>query len=423
MGITKKFLESLKAVAREVDKEPSEVTVTEYAASDVTEKVSEWEIRKLGGFHALKKLVVPSTEKNIITEAASTLVRGYRKKVEKQYAGEVFAVNEIKSLLKEVFAKNPIKFHAPLKPAATNKAVIDRTVVVHLSDLHYGSNVSSAEMHETNEFNWTIAARRTAFLMSQVVNYKPHYRKQTELVMAINGDIIAGVIHNQEWFADLLTTQFAGALHTLGQAITYAAQNFQKVRVVCTAGNHGRAMHKSDQGRATVFKWDSYESMIYVALKQLVEAKHKNVTVVIPESPFAVINIHGHHFLQTHGDTVFTVGNVGKTLNMKAMNDQINKLNAGLLPGEDKFAAVLVGHVHTPTLQITESGCFLMVNGCLIGTDQYGQSLGIFGSFPTQTLFEVTKSHPVGDIRLISVKLADKQKDLDKIIVPFKGKL
>ena len=63
-----------------------------------------------------------------------------------------------------------------------------------------------------------------------------------------------------------------------------------------------------------------------------------------------------------------------------------------------------------------ESGCMLVLNGCLSGLDPYALSIGIFDSNPTQQLFEATDSHAVGDIRLIQVKGADKDASLDAII-------
>ncbi len=311
-----------------------------------------------------------------------------------------------------------MKLHKPIS-SSPKKESSSRTIIAHISDTHYGSNIRASEMANVNEYTWEIAARRTALLMQQVASYKPQYRKDTDLVLCINGDIIAGQIHNQEWFVDLLTTQFSGTVSILSQAISYASANFRKVRVICTPGNHGRNVGKADKGRATTQKWDSYENMIYIALREIFK-NNKSIEFIIPEAPYALFEVQGHKFFQTHGDTVVSVGNPGTALNMKSINNQINKINAGI--EGSKIAGLLVGHVHTPTVQLTESGCMLLINGCLSGTDPFAQSIGIFESNPTQLLLEVTKEHAVGDIRLIQVKEADKNKTLDSIIKPFVGK-
>lgn len=322
--------------------------------------------------------------------------------------------------LKKKLKKNPIKLHKPVK--VKPKGSSSRTIVAHISDTHFGANIDKKEMGGINKFDWNIASRRMALFAEQVVQYKPQHRKDTDLVLAINGDIIAGVIHDQEWFADLLTKQVAGTIKILTQFVSYVSAHFNKVRVVCTVGNHGRSMHKTSKSRASTHKWDSYETMIYLALKYAIEAKHKNVTCEIPETPYAVLEIQGHKFFQTHGDTVINVGNPGSSINMKSINTQINRLNSSNI-ADEHFAGILVGHVHCPTIQVTDNGVVLLVNGTLSGADAYAQSIGIFGNEPTQMLFEVTKSHAVGDIRFIRLKQADNLERLDKIIDPIKGNL
>lgn len=416
-----RFKESLIKVADELGIMPIQVTQADYLTSMCKETMSEWELRKLGGFKKLQSIFFPA-DNNIVVDSVSKQLKQHRNKIETRFGKEILLKEEFFALFKEVMKENPLVMHKAQKPLKKTATKIERSLVVHLSDNHFGCNIDKNELNELNEYNWTIAARRTALLMDQVVTYKPQYRDHTELVMCINGDIIAGVIHDQEWAVDLLTTQFAGALNILTQAVSYAAQHFKKVRVVCTPGNHGRAMHKSSKDRATVHKWDSYENMIYTALREVVKAQHKNVEFVIPECPYAIVDIQGHKFLVSHGDTVINVGNPGKSLDMKSINEQINKLNAMLIKGDEKFAAIICGHVHVATVQETESGTMLLINGTMSGLDAFAQSIGIFSQNATQTLFEVVKGHAVGDIRLIRLRDADHQPKLESIIKPFKAK-
>ena len=142
--------------------------------------------------------------------------------------------------------------------------------------------------------------------------------------------------------------------------------------------------------------------------------------IIIPKAPFALTKIQGHNIFQTHGDTVISVGNPGKTLNMKNISNQINQIEASsLVPRAEKIDVVSVGHVHTPTVQILSNGCTLIINGCLSGTDPFAQSIGIFFNNPTQVLFESTEQYAMGDIRIINLSSADKDKKLDMIIKPY----
>lgn len=415
-----KFYKSVCDVANEIGQEPAMVSKADYFTSTIKSTLSEWEMRKIGGFKKLMDMHFPP-DKNVIIDSASKMVRQHRNKLDAHYGRDIVLKDEFLSVFKEVMAKNPIVLHPKVKPIKKTAQHIKRSLVVHFSDTHFGCNIDAAEMDNVNAFNWTVAARRMALMMDQVVTYKPQYRDETELVMLINGDIIAGVIHNQEWAVDLLTTQFAGAINIFSQAISYAAQHFAKVRVVCTPGNHGRAMHKAAKDRASVHKWDSYENMIYVALREIFKGR-PGLEFVIPECPYAIVDVQGNKFLVTHGDTVINVGNPGKNLNMKSINDQINRVNSQLIKGDENFAAIVVGHVHVPTVQETESGTMLLINGTLSGADPFAQSLGIFSKNATQTLFEVVKGHAVGDIRLIRLRNADDQEKLESIIKPFKGK-
>lgn len=324
--------------------------------------------------------------------------------------------------LSEVLRANPTRVHSPRRHPKSSKKK-SRTLVVSVSDTHFGANIEKAEMQGINEFNWVVAARRMAYLAKQVCEYKPEHRKETDVVIQINGDIIAGVIHNQEHFVDLLTTQFAGALDILSQFVSYISNEFSSVKVVCTTGNHGRAMHKSDHGRATTHKWDSFEHMLYIALKEKMIERHKNVSFFIPEAPFALYKVQGHTVIQTHGDTVINVGNVGNSLNMKSINEQINNVNSSeLVQRQESIEAVFVGHVHVGTVQLLNNGCTLVVNGCLSGVDPFAQSIGIFSNNPVQLICEATKDYCVGDFRMVQVKGCEEDRRLDKIIKPFDKK-
>lgn len=423
--LSRKFIRDLKRVSKELGKDPGEVSKSEFFTAD-TAVLNEWELRKAGGFNALKKLHFPPDEVDLELKHGSKMVSQHISKIERQYGQALFQQNAMIEALRQAIKENPLQIHAPIKAPAAKKAQKvknKRTIVAAVSDTHFGVNVSKEEMHGSNAYSWTIASRRMALFMEQIVNYKLDHRAETDLVLQLNGDIIAGQIHNQEWHVDLLTTQFSGALNILLQAISYLAQNFQKVTVVCTPGNHGRNVGKADKGRATVQKWDSYENMIYASLREVMAEKYKNVEFVIPEAPFAVYRVQGHLVFQTHGDTVINVGNPGNSLNMRSINDQVNSVNSSeLIPANEKIAVLSVGHVHVPTTQILQNSCISVINGCLSGTDPFAQSIGIFSNNPTQVIFESTVKHSVGDIRMIQVKSADDDPRFDQIIKPFTAK-
>jgi hypothetical protein len=414
------FIDGMKYLAKELGIKPNEITKAQFL--ELQGEVTDKALRKVGGWTVVKNRFFPDEVEDLDLKYGSKLINSHKSRLEKQYGESRFFEKELFNAVKESLKKNPILVHAPIK-ASGKKEAAKRTIVAAISDTHFGANISKEELSGLNEFTWTIAARRMALYMEQIADYKLAYRKDTDLVVQLNGDIIAGQIHNQEWFVDLLTTQFSGTIHLLSQALSYLAQKFPQVTVVCTPGNHGRNVGKADKGRATTHKWDSYENMIYVSLREILAQKHKNVKFIIPEAPFAVYKVQGHNIMQTHGDTVVNVGNPGHSLNMNSISNQINRVNnSDLIQAAEKIAVLSVGHVHVPTTQLMENGCAIVVNGCLSGTDPYAQSIGIYTSNPTQVIFECTKEHPVGDIRMIQVKTADKNAKYDSIIKPFSGK-
>ena len=420
--LIKKFIDSMQLVAAELEKQPNDLTRDSYIKTAIAcdyPRLNKVGLNLLGGFTNAKNLYFPKQE-DITNKTASAIIRSHKERLDKKYATDAFYETELESLLHDILSKTMSKMKLHKKVNIKSRKKTKRTLIGHLSDMHYGCNIDPAEVGGVNKFNWEIAARRTAMFMEQLATYKPEHREDTDLVLLLNGDILAGVIHNQEWFVDLMTTQFAGALHILTQAITFAAQRFQRVRVYTQPGNHGRMQHKADKGRANTHKWDNFETMLFIALKTVLR-DYKNVEVIIEESPYTVFDVQGHKVCITHGDTVFSPGNPGNSIKMKDLKNQVNSLNASL-SGSDKVSMVFLGHVHTPTIQKLDNETYIIINGCLSGIDPFAQSIGIFKSHATQQIIEVTPQHPVGDMRFVQVDLGDDRKDLEKIIEPFKGK-
>lgn len=334
---------------------------------------------------------------------------------------EIITKEELLEEIKDLITKHPPKIHKPVE--FPKKGKIERTIVAQLSDSHIGANVSQEEVHGMNEYNLTNAARRLAGFVKDIGDYKIEHREETDLVLGLNGDIIAGIIHDQEWGVDRMSTQFSATLSYLCQAISYLATKFKTVRVYGTVGNHDRYIHKKNSGRQAFAKWDSFVTNIYAALRQVLSAKHKNVTVEHTEAPYIVFDVQDHTFLLTHGDTVFEIKNPGRSLNMESIISKLNKFNVELAKKEATTVDVLMmGHHHVATYQALNDGTEVIINGCMSGLDPYANSIGIFGSCPSQFMVEVTKKHAVGDIRNVKLQDFDNQEELDLIVEPFKGK-
>lgn len=414
-----RILKSVQRVANELQIPPVDLTKAQFLKETELE-ITDWQLRRLGGYTGIVKAnFVDDTD--LSAKAASTVIRQHKNRLDRLYGLDFYIKEEFILELQEILKSSPIKVHKPLKTKKSKASKISRTIVANISDTHFGCNIEKQEMGNLNEFNWEVAARRLGLLTKQIADYKPEHRKDTELVVLLNGDMIAGVIHNQEWAVDLLTEQFAGALKLLSQSLSYLATKFQSVKVKCSPGNHGRAMHKSSKQRATVHKWDSYENMLYLALQESLKT-HKNVEFDIPLTPYVKFKIYEHNYFMTHGDTVVNVGMPGRSINMNNIKNQLNDIMLADLDNlsENKVDVLVAGHVHTPTTQLLSSGAIVMINGCLSGLDQYANGgVGIWGNHPSQQIWEVTPEHAVGDMRCILLKGADDDKSLEQIVEPY----
>lgn len=408
--VRKDFKRQLKEAALKLSKEPHEVSMAEFLAECKEANYSH--IKHVGGFTNLQKLFYP---KPLVEQAGNKIVTSHLKKIDSTYGNLGYLLRELEASLLLAVSSMPLKTHKPVK--MSNSKPCKRATVLDLSDLHYGMIANKKEVHN-NEFNWLVASRRTAHVFDQAVKYKQQYRKDSELVVLLNGDVLHGVIHDL-YAVEPLTDQFVGALHILSQGISYAACNYPSVRVVCTTGNHGRNPIKHP-GRAVSHKWDSFETMLYKTLEIHLTSKHKNVSFNIDKTIFADMKLHGHRFFISHGDTGFNLGNPGKSINIKSIVEQINKINAAEKHNQH-YNAFLFGHLHTALYMTIDSGVDLVLNGCLGGVDSFSNSIGIYDNPVVQVLFECTPEHPVGDVRFLKLKCADSNSELDKIIQPYEG--
>jgi predicted phosphodiesterase len=399
-------------------------------------KMSEWELRKVGGLQGIISAYFPFEDKDLGQITNLEKKNAYISKLEKQYGTWTNFKDGITEALTEQL-KN-IK----IEPLVLDKKATEKYLAAHIvpspsgdkekrsivsvwSDQHFGTNVNKEELGGLNEFNWVIGARRLGMLCEQIASYKVERRNlHEELVIMLAGDNIGGIIHNQEGpDYDLITHQVNGTLGYYVQAIQYLTNYFPSVRVLCQPGNHGRVMHKRSQDRALSQKYDSFENMMFYSLS-LIFAKDPKVVIETSKAPFIDTTIEGHRVWMSHGDTVFAVGNVGKNIKLEKIEGQIHRRNAeALAKGEKPFELFVSGHVHHPVITQVGPGVRVVINGCLIGTDSFAQSVGIFSSTPTQVIWETTKKHVMGDSRQIFVAEADDNKHFESVIKPFNYEL
>jgi hypothetical protein len=357
---------------------------------------------------------------NILKERAQTVAGKAKVNQNRSFAllaarDELF-FRQLEDFTSQLFKANPIKMQIGGYVTKKSNKPVKRELNVVLSDLHIGANLDPREL--PHKYGAQEESRRLAKIAKEIVEYKTQYRDHTHLNVNLIGDIIQGVLEHDPRDGNPLAEQCGAAMHLLIQTIGFLAVHFPKITVRCVPGNHGRNVSRH-KARAMHAKWDSYENIIYSAIKAGV-AHLPNVTVEIPYSPFYIYDSLGHFVMATHGDTFIEVGNPGSLINVKGINLKMNEINS-TRPNGQRVMALATGHVHVASRIRLPSGVVVMTNGALIPPDGFMvNGIGKLESTCSQTVWESTEQYVAGDYRELTVDTeTDKDASLDKIIKPF----
>lgn len=388
-----------KVLASQIDISYEDLTLGEY--KKLGGRFDGRTLRKLGGFTKIIELMKnPKEIGDLATPRYVAHKSAYVHKLEKKIGDQEASQQEFLESFKKILEESPPTIISKLnKPKLPNRGPSERANCCFLSDTHFGLEVDKEEVL-TNKYNWEIAAGRLGHLAEQLSEYKIQHRNECDtLHIFLGGDIIQGVIYcDSDAGTDLAVDQFNGAVRYLTQFIDYQRNFYDKIIVHGVAGNHERIVTKSKGAeRTTANKHDNFSIMIYLAL----QAAFRNIPDVIInvyKAPIAIFDVLGHTYGLSHSDTHIFSGNVGSSININNITDQVLKLNQ-----VQTLDALLLAHIHTPLYMsaIPSTHTSLIINGSLIGTDGYSSSKGYFLSSVEQTIWEVTRDVAVGDYRAI----------------------
>lgn len=405
------IVKKIKEVAKQENIHPSTVTKTDIF--NLEDSITEWDLRSVGGLDSIKKKYFPITDKNLAIIQDNKNSSSYIAKLEKELGNKINFEQSVLDTLTSTLKPLPrLRKHSTKK-----KEKISRAVNLIFSDLHFGSDIKASETGGLN-YGKVEESRRLARVTKEAIEYKPQYRSHTELNLLLLGDIIQNQLHDQRDGAPL-AEQVCRSIHLLGQSIAHLVTAFPKVTVYCAIGNHARNTARHHQ-RAVDQKWDSHETVIYFALKNMFK-NNKNISFVIPKTPFVTYDVFGAKVFATHGDTVLNAGYPSKSVNNAKLEQQINKINAGL-DNTEEYSVFICGHVHCGSVTHMANNAVMITNPALVPSDQYAVSIGLLENSCGQYLFESSPGFPVGDMRFLKVSQKDDlDKSLDNIIKPFEN--
>ncbi len=394
-------------VASELGIEPDTVSVRVYLREG---KYSYRTLRKLGGFNAIKSTFLKAIEPRDDAEIRDTAqVRSEISRLRRERGDIEALIRRIELAVADI---KPIKIP---RYVCGKKKRIHRNLQLTISDTHFGSDL---DYRETGfKYGPVEESRAMAYIAKNTIDYKREYRDETSLTLNILGDIIENHLH-PGGNGDALHIQTCRAINILSQFIGQLAANFPKVLVNFSVGNHGR-----DKGihpvRATAMKYNAHETTIYYAIRKSFE-KVPNITFNQPMTPWVEWKSFSHWNYGCHGDTNFSFGNPGGKVNVKAIENMVNRINSDR-PASKKYKVFFCGHWHQAIVTQLSNGVWIVVNGALPTPSPYMQTMNIMTTQQNQVLLESTEEYPVGDIRFINASGSHKDPALDKIIQPWTG--
>lgn len=269
------------------------------------------------------------------------------------------------------------------------------------SDWHCGEVVSLSETNGQNEFNTAIFERRVKRLVEKTIHLCKQHGPGNYPGIVINllGDMVSGALH-----AELLKTDeeevIPSALRVrdiLAWALGVMADEFGKVYVPCTSGNHGRNTMKP-QFKRTVF--ENFDWLIYQLLARTF-AKDKRITFDIPDSNEVSYKVYGLRFLAMHGDMLGVKGGDGIIGSLGPILRGEMKVGKQASAMGRHYDVLLLGHWHQHIMLRR-----IIVAGTLKGWDEFAaKALRAPPAPPSQPLWFVERS--IGIVQSMEVYLED----------------
>ena len=288
---------ALKACAQDKNVEPRSVSQSDFLkwckSCNSFKNITSEELRNLGGYTTILNIFFPDHQaapQILKTEAA----------IAKKATKEVVNRLSFLSAFEELIDRIP-RIAIPKK--RVHKVLYsNEEALLFLSDLHFGSDIKRED--SCFAYGPSEEARSLASVLEQTVEDLSRM-PVGKLHLVLAGDIIDGILHDARQ-AKNMATQVATAIHLLSQFILKLSLYVDELSITALPGNHDRIKSRHHE-RATFEKWDSYATMIYYAVKKVVEGVH-NVTFQIPLTPYAAIPTVAGLLFTTHGDNLFDLG-------------------------------------------------------------------------------------------------------------------
>lgn len=270
-----------------------------------------------------------------------------------------------------------------------------RTVILHLSDVHYGEVVRLDEMDGLNRYDAAVArARLDRFFARATELMTRHWKGEPpdEIVLCLGGDLISGNIHPELERTNLpavpATVKEVGE-HIAGGIVLMRKSVKRPIRVMSVPGNHGRmTMKPQSKGRSAgsldLLATDFCEAVVR-------GARVDDVTFYKATSPDLYFSTYSWSWCLTHGDAMGGRGGgtgfIGPLANITKGHRKL--VDTSWRSGRPVHF-VLTAHYHT-TCKTT----FGWGNGAVVGYGEYARDLRADPEVARQNMLIVHPHHGV----------------------------
>lgn len=268
------------------------------------------------------------------------------------------------------------------------------TLVLAISDTHYGEVVNPREIHNLNAYNVKIAEKRTKWTGEGAIKIARDYftgggkLKIDGAVVMLGGDLVSGTIHEELRETNEQSTM-ESVVHfapKLAEVVGMLYEEYKRVHVMAVPGNHDR-FHKKVPAKRTA---TSAASWLFAKWIETMFQSYDDVTFDITEAEDAYRTIYNTGFCLTHGDQfqggdgqVGPFGPVRRGVLKKRSRDSV----AGL-----KNDVMVLGHFHQ---WHSAPGDGIIMNGAMKGYDEYAARKNYEPAPAEQSLWVVTPEYGV----------------------------
>ena len=251
-----------------------------------------------------------------------------------------------------------------IKEKKAGKSGTESVYVQAISDLHVGQVVKPERVNHLNKYDVDISIDRIEDMFRGMVKMiKKEQQEATinSVLIHLGGDLINGNIHPEivEENEIGLMEQVELSQRLISSGIEYLQNHLPGIEfnIVCSSGNHARVTKKVQPSNeyAQSLEWLMYENLA---------KHHPEVNWIIEKGYNTYVDVFGHTFRFHHGHFVKYYGGV------MGVGVPMQKAVAGW-DKQLKADFSVCGHFHTYKIDPSQ----YMINGSVVGFDEYAQSI------------------------------------------------